>query len=109
VIPVVVTTAADRFKAVRVFSVIAAVPPVFTNTPDEYPKVLAVNAVDVSVPDVKLVDIAEAIHPPVAPIERLVSVTVIASRSRVTLAISSGEIIGVKIAVPGTEIAIPPE
>jgi len=108
VIAAVVTTAALVFKDVRVFSVMVAVPPVFINTPDEYPNVVADKAVVVSVPDVKFVDKAEATQLPAALIERLVSVTVTVPMSTVTFVVTSGEMIDVKTALPGTDMARPP-
>jgi hypothetical protein len=104
VVVVVVLTATDVCKLVRVFSVTDAAPLTIVGNPAEYPMVLAVK---VSNPESRSVEIAVADHPRTRVIRR-VSVTVTVSSCAVVAVTVSGDAKLPKFPRTGTLIDNPP-
>ena len=106
VVVIAVLTATDVCKLVRVFSVTPAIPLTIVGVPAEYPMVLAVKE---SVPEIKSVEIAYAVHPRIRNTgARRVSVTVTVSSCAVVAVTVSGDAKLPKFPSVGTLIDNPP-
>ena len=106
IIALAASTITSESREVRVCSTTVALPPVKTFNPELYPKVVAVN---VSVPDNKLVAIAFVVQASgTEMVPRRVSVTATVAKVNDTDVVVSGSMIEEKVPEDGTVIASPP-